>query len=121
MCGFGFARESHLQCHIIVVILFMNGVSYGASFLMVLTMFATALVKKCKNHRSRGVMVAKSRRQYPFRYGELCHDQQLSESPRQAALCLYYAFQMMLDKEVYLEQNETAYNRMCKLVKRYNL
>jgi hypothetical protein len=28
---------------------------------------------------------------------------------------------MMLDEELSLEQNETAYNRMCELVKRYNL
>ncbi|KAL3798290.1 hypothetical protein HJC23_000204 [Cyclotella cryptica] len=55
----------------------------------------------------------------------------LTESPQQVALlwsiemkfvdCLYYIFQMMMDRSTTLEQNDEAYKKVLRLVSAYNI
>lgn len=110
--------------------------------------FATVIVKRCKdatvisNNNAVGLAQSSSlgdnANKGPF-WIESCNMlsstiqllQQLTPSPRQLALlwsaemkfvdCLYYAFQMMMDRNTSLAENELVYNEAVQLVNRYNL
>ncbi|KAL7489069.1 hypothetical protein ACHAW6_014656 [Cyclotella cf. meneghiniana] len=131
------ARERHLQC--LYHKYDSNGTGVSAEgFWMELCMsacfFATTIVKKCKDDGSS----EREESSVPF-WIESCNTlsstsqllQNLKVSPKQVAFlwcvemkfvdCLYYTFQMMMDRSTTLEQNEEAYNKVIRLVLAYDI
>ena len=102
---------------------------------------ATCIVKKCKNAGKATTSSNESKQiktNVPF-WSDGCNTlsgaiqllRQVTPFSRQLALlwsaemkfvdCLYYVFQMMIDQSTSLEENESAYHEVVKLVKKYDL
>ena len=133
------AKERSLQC-----LYYQYGIEKDVSneafwkeLCMSACFFATTIVKKCKGYGKERDTVLYSKEEVPF-WIESCNIlsstiqllQHLNESTRQIALwsaemkfvdCVYYVFQMMMDKSTSLEENELAFVEALKLLKRYKL